>query len=599
MKFKSIYNTLAGSIRKRGLIGTMVRSLEEILPGKNAILNDYERWIKANEPDEEALKLQREEAKGFSYSPIISIIVPVFKTDRDMLIKMIQSVEAQTYTNWQLCIADGNSDRRYIKEILGDRARRDRRIKVEFLPENKGIAGNSNEALSLATGDFVALLDHDDLLAPHALFEIVRKINERPETDFIYSDEDKISEYGKKRFDPHFKPDWSPDILRSYNYITHLSVFKKELIGKVGGFREGLDGSQDYDLILRATEKAKRIEHVPKILYHWCISAGSTAGNANTKPYAYEAAKKALRDHLARLGLQGEVQDWYALGSYRVTYRIDGSPLVSIIIPTRDRVDLLRTCLESIAQLTSYPAYEIVLIDNGSVNPETFRYYDTLMDAGRVRLLKYDEPFNYAAINNYAAKEAKGDHLLFLNNDTEVISPDWIEQMLMHSCRKDIGAVGAKLYYPDGSIQHAGVILGIGGTAGHSHKFISRSSRGYFNRLMIVQNLSAVTGACMMVRRDVFDKVSGFDENFTHAFNDVDLCLKIRQNGYLIVFTPFAELYHYESKTRGYEDTPEKQERFRRESELLRQKWWEIFKKGDPYYNPNLTLDKEDFSLKQ
>ncbi len=594
---KSVYDRIAGSIRKRGLRGTIVRSLHEIPLVNNAILNKYKLWIMENEPVEEALKRQMEEAKVFSFRPLISIIVPVFNTDRDILNKMIESVEAQTYKNWQLCLADGNSERSYIREILEDLAMRESRIKVRFLSENKGIAGNSNEALSLASGDYIAFLDHDDELSPDALYEVVSLLNKKPETDFIYSDEDKLNEKGA-RYEPHFKPDWSPDTFRSYNYICHFTVIRKALVDEVGGIRPGYDGSQDYDLFLRTTEKSKCIQHIPKVLYHWRSVTGSAAGNVTAKAYAFESAKKALRDHLERVGLHGDVQDGYSLRSYRTTYRIEGSPLVSIIIPTRDNVDVLRTCLESIAQLTSYSSYEIILIDNLSESPGTFRYYDSLREAGRVRLLKYSEPFNYAAINNYVVRVSKGDYLLFLNNDTEVISPDWIEQMLMYSLRKDVGAVGAKLYYPDGSIQHAGVIVGLGGVAGHSHKFFSRASAGYFSRLEIVQNLSAVTAACMMVRRDVFNESGGFDESFSHAFNDVDLCMKIRQKGYLIVFTPYAELYHHESKTRGDEDTSEKRERFRSEVELFRKKWAHILERGDPYYNPNLTLDKEDFSIR-
>ncbi len=567
-------------------------------PVKNSILNDYELWIKGNEPDEEALKLQREEAKSFSYRPLISIIVPVFNTDRDILMKMVQSVEAQTYVHWQLCMADGNSERSYIREMLEDLAMRESRIKVRFLSENKGIAGNSNEALSLATGDYIALLDHDDELSPNALYEVVSLVNGKPETDFIYTDEDKISEDGMKRFDPHFKPDWSPDTLRSYNYITHFSVFKKKLIEGIGGFRAGFDGSQDYDLILRASEKAKHVEHIPKILYHWRISANSAAGNENAKPYAYKAAKKALREHLERVGLWGDVQDGNFTGSYLTRYRIEGSPLVSIIIPTRDKVELLRTCLESIARLTSYQSYEIIVIDNCSENGETFSYYDSLRESGRVRLLQYNEPFNFAAINNYAVKNSKGDYMLFLNNDTEVITPDWIESMLGFAQRRDVGIVGASLYYPDNTIQHAGVIIGLGGIAGHVFTKFPRNSFGTLGRAKVIQNLSAVTAACMMMRRAVFDEVGGLDEGYSHAFNDVDLCMKVRAKGYLIVFTPFVELYHHESKTRGSDDTAEKQERFRGEVELFRQKWGDILKKGDPYYNSNLTLEREDFSIR-
>ncbi|MGO9013517.1 MAG: glycoside hydrolase family 99-like domain-containing protein [Dissulfurispiraceae bacterium] len=579
-------------VKKYGLKAFLLKSKERVIIDVD---NPYQQWMDKNEPNPIELKKQRE--VKFSYEPKISIIVPTYNTPENLLKDMIESVLDQSYSNWELCIADGSMHDSLTKEVLKEYSRKDSRIKVSFLSENKGIAGNSNEALSLASGDYIAFLDHDDELSPDALYEVVSLLNEKPETEFIYSDEDKMNEKGE-RYEPHFKPDWSPDTFRSYNYICHFTVIRKALVDKGGGFRPGFDGSQDYDLFLRATERTKHIEHIPKILYHWRSVGGSAAGDVTAKTYAFESAKKALREHLERVGLHGEVQDGPFLRSYRTTYRIEGSPLVSIIIPTRDKVDLLKTCLESVAQLTSYPSYEIVVIDNQSESHETFRYYDELKEAGRVRLLQYSEPFNFAAINNYAVKEAKGDHLLFLNNDTEVITPDWIEQMLMYSLRKDIGAVGAKLYYPDGSIQHAGVIVGLGGVAGHSHKYFSRASAGYFSRLEIVQNLSAVTAACIMVRRDVFDEAGGFDESFSHAFNDVDLCLKIRQKGYLIVFTPYAELYHHESKTRGYEDSAEKQERFKGEIALFRQKWRHFLEQGDPYYNPNLTLDKEDFSIK-
>jgi Predicted glycosyltransferases len=557
----------------------------------------YEVWIKINEPKEEELTAQKD--IKFKYEPKISIVVPVWNTPKRFLVDMIESVLSQTYSNWELCIADGASKEKHVKEILDSYAKKDNRIKLKYLTENKGIAGNSNEALSLATGEYVALLDHDDTLAPFALFEIVKAINENTTTDFIYSDEDKISEDGTKRLDPHFKPDWSPDTLRSHNYITHLSVVKKELLNEVGWFREGYDGSQDYDLILRCTEKANKIVHIPKILYHWRMHDNSTAQNPNSKLYAFDAAKKALQDHLDRVGLKGKVRDGVSLGSYKIDYDISYHHKVSIIIPNKDHKEDLEKCITSIINKSTYKNYEIIIVENNSKEKKTFEYYEYLQNKyNSIVLLEWKDKFNYSAVNNFASKYANGDILLFLNNDTEVINENWIEEMLIYAQRKDVGAVGAKLYYPDDTIQHGGVILGMGGIAGHPHRVFPRASFGYFGRLVVVQNLSAVTGACLMMRKSVFNEVEGFDEGYPLAFGDVDICLKVREKGYLVVWTPYAELYHYESKSRGYDDTPEKQERFKKEIELFKKKWGHILEKGDPYYNPNLTLEKWDFSIK-
>jgi len=557
----------------------------------------YQSWIVNNEPTMKELTAQK--TTKFNYQPKISIIVPTWNTPRKFLIDMIDSVINQTYSNWELCIADGNSSKKHVKEILDNYARKDERIKVKFLTENKGIAGNSNEAISLSTGDYIALLDHDDTLAPFALFEIVKTINENTTTDFIYSDEDIISENGTTRFNPHFKPDWSPDTLRSYNYITHLSVIKKELLNEVGWFREGYDGSQDYDLILRCTEKASEIVHIPKILYHWGMSDNSVTKNPNSKLYAYDAAKKALKDHLDRIGMKGKVSDGPFLGSYKIEYDMIGNYKISIIIPNKDHKEDLERCINSILTKSTYKNYEIIIVENHSKEEDVFKYYEYLQNRfENIVLLEWKDAFNYSAVNNFAAKYAKGDILLFLNNDTEVINENWLEEMIQYVQREDVGAVGAKLYYPDDTIQHAGVILGIGGIAGHSHRYFSKYSFGYFRKLGIVQNLSAVTGACLMMRKGVFNEVEGFDERYPLALSDVDICLKARERGYLVVFTPFAELYHYENKTRGYEDTPEKKERNNKEIELFRKKWGYILEKGDPYYNTNLTLDREDFSIR-
>ncbi len=511
--------------------------------------------------------------------------------------EMLRSVFNQTYSTWELCIAVGGSSPSALKEILIDQGNKDERIKIKLLEEKKSIAGNSNEALALATGDYVTFLDHDDMLAPFALFEIVKTLNESPGADFIYSDEDLISEDGKRRFEPHFKPGWSPDNLRSCNYITHLTVVKKELLSESGWFREGFEGSQDYDLILRATELAKKIVHIPKVLYHWRLHKDSCAGRPDNKFYAYESGRKALIDHLARGGMDGTVGDGALPGLYKVSFRGD-RPKVSIIIPNKDHAGDLRSCVTSILDRTSYKNYEILIVENGSREDETFKLYDELRLFGNMRIIEWEKPFNYSLLNNDAASYADGDVFLFLNNDTEVINPDWLERMLEHAVRRDVGAVGAKLYYPDNTIQHAGVILSVDGKVLHSHRFFPRAVFGYSARLKIIQNVSAVTGACMMMRRQVFEEVGGFDEEYEVTCGDIELCMKLRDKGYLILWTPYAELYHRELKTRGYDNTMEKRERVKREELLFRSRWKNVLEKGDPYYSPNLSQDSEDFAIK-
>jgi len=509
---------------------------------------------------------------------------------------MITSVLAQTYSEWELCIADGSDREVYVREILEKYAEKDKRIKIKFLSENKGIAGNSNEALSMAAGDFIALLDHDDLLPPFSLFEVVKTLQNNSDADFIYSDEDKIT--GQKRVEHYFKPDWSPDTLRSYNYPAHFSIFRKDLLLSQGGFREGFDGSQDYDLNLRISEKAKKIIHIPEILYHWRIHKDSTAGDLMVKPLAVKSARKALEEHLERLGMEGTVEDGLFLTSYKVTYKIKDRPKISIIIPSSDHSEDLCKCVNSIIEKSDYKNIEIIIVENNSMEEKTFLFYEELKKIEYIRIITWNKPFNYSAINNFAVKEASGDMLLFLNNDTEIINSDCFIRMAEHAMRKDVGAVGAKLYFPDGTVQHGGVIVGVGDVAGHSHKGFCGDFAGYGGRLKVIQNVSAITAACLMMRHDVFNEVRGFDEAYFIAFGDVDLCLKIREKGYLIVWTPYAELYHYESKTRGYEDTHEKEKRFLREVEIFHEKWKSFMEKGDPYYNRNLTLDREDFSLR-
>jgi GT2 family glycosyltransferase len=559
--------------------------------------NQYKHYLKYLEKIDDNEKIKKNKVKAFQYTPKISIIVPIYNTHKKLLRLSIESVVNQIYENWELCIADGASTKSYIKEILKKYSEQDSRIKVKFLSENKGIIGNSNEAISLATGEFLGFLDHDDELEPSALYEIIKLLNKNQDIDFIYSDEDKISLKGK-RFAPHFKPNWSPDTLRSYNYITHFAVIRKKVIEDVGFFREGYEGAQDYDLFLRVVEKTQKIAHIPKVLYHWRAYESSVAGNPKVKMYAYESGKNALKEHIQRVGLNGEVHNGIFLGSYRIRYTICEFPQVSIIIPNRDKVNILKRCINSILDKSSYRNYVIFIIDNQSKDEETFKYYHELKDEPKIKVLKYNKPFNFSAINNFAVSKVNSEYLIFLNNDTEIISPEWIQAMLEFAQRRDVGAVGALLYYPNNTIQHAGVIVGIGGFAGHPHRHFHKDSLGYMGRAKVCQNMSAVTGACLMTKKQVFKEVGGFDENYSHALNDIDFCLKIRERGYLIVYTPYAELYHYESLSRGYEDTKEKQKRFKKEIIYFQKKWKDILDNGDPYYNPNLTLNREDFSIR-
>lgn len=560
----------------------------------------YHLWRLKNEPSQRELEVLKKNALSLKYRPKISIITPVWNTEERWLRRAIESVLSQVYDNWELCIAEGRSEGPHVREVLEEYEAANPRILVKFLPENRGIAGNSNEALSMATGDFVAFLDHDDELAPFALYEVVKLLNENPNLDYVYSDEDKIDETGA-RHDPFFKPDWSPDMFLSCNYLCHLSVIRKRLVDEVGGFRSEYDGSQDYDLFLRVTERIgdDGIGHIPKILYHWRTVPESTASSHEAKSYAYQGAIKSLEDAMMRreIGIEN-ISMGICLGvDYRITYKIIDEPKISIIIPTRDNVNTLRKCVNSIIAKTLYDNYEIILIDNQSVKEETFNYYKTL-DGSFIKILQFDEVFNYSKLNNFAVSNSSSEFLVFLNNDVEIISERWIVAMLEHAQTRTVGAVGAKLLYPNGSIQHAGVIIGLGGVAGHAHKCFPANNPGYFCRIQMVQNFSAVTAACMMTKKSLFEEVGGFDEkNLAIAFNDIDYCLKLRQKGYRIVYTPYAELYHHESLSRGYEDTPEKQKRFQEEVSFMRKKWGDLLDK-DPYYNPNLTRDSEDFSIR-
>ncbi|HEY8506350.1 MAG TPA: glycosyltransferase family 2 protein [Gemmataceae bacterium] len=576
-----------------GLRGTLPGATGEGL-GAAPDPDVYRLWINKYEP--KRAELERQRRHTFARSPKVSVVVPAYNTPAKFLEAMLQSVLAQTYANWELCVADGASAAPWVRPILEKYAKADPRVRVQFLGANAGIVGNSNAALAAATGDYVAFLDHDDTLAPFALYEVVAALNEHPDADFLYSDEDKLTQQGE-RAEPNFKPDWSPETLRGRNYVCHLTVLKRDLVTELGGFREGFDGAQDHDLVLRASERARKIVHIPKILYHWRMHEQSTAAFNSSKRYAFEAGKRAVAEHLTRLGIAASVTDGPILGTYHVIYHLPTQPLVSVIIPNRDQAALLARCMNSLAR-SSYANYEVLVVENGSELPDTFAYYRELEKQPHVRVLRWAKPFNYAAVNNFAATHARGELLLFLNNDVEAINPDWMEAMAKLAVQPGVGAVGAKLYYADDTVQHAGIILGMGGVAGHSHLHFPRAAPGYMQRLLLTQNCAAVTGACLMTPKKVFDEVGGFDEGFVLAFNDVDLCVQILQRGYRVVWTPDAELYHLESKTRGYEDTDEKQKRFKREIDLFHNKWGDLLKKGDPYYSPHFRLDRADFCLR-
>lgn len=555
---------------------------------------DYEEWYRNHRPTKEELEQQRKEK--FSYEPLISILVPVYRTPEEFLMQMIQSVRRQTYGNWELCIANADPSDENVVRILKTASRKDERIRVTEVPENEGIAQNTNAAFAIAKGAYIGLLDHDDLLTADALYEVVKALNQKERPAVVYSDEDKVTTDLSEHFQPFMKPDFNKDLLRSNNYICHFFVAEKQLVEEVGGFRGAFNGAQDYDLILRCTEKAEHITHIPRILYHWRVHKASTADNPASKMYAFDAGKRAIEEHLKRCGETGVVSHTKDLGFYRVQYQMSGNPLVSIIIPNKDHVDMLDKCLRSI-QKSSYRNYEVIIVENNSVEEATFDYYKKIA-SDRIRVVYWEGIFNYSAINNFGAKAAQGEYLLLLNNDVEVITENWLEELLSNCQRPDVGIVGAKLYYPDDTVQHAGIIIGIGGVAGNVFVGLPRKFTGYFHKASIQQDLSAVTAACMMVKRSVYEEMGGLEEKLQVAFNDVDFCLRVRKAGYLVVFDPYVELYHYESKTRGAENTKEKVRRFQTEIEYMRSHWLDLLKKGDPMYNPNLTLTKWDYSLK-
>lgn len=577
-----------------GAKATLLRMFDKIT-GRDSIT--YEAWRKRHCPTETVLKNQREYT--FDYQPKISFVIPLYKTPENYLGELISSIKAQTYSNWELCFSDGSGEDSPISDILKKYEMEDSRIKVVYNKQPLQISENTNEALKIASGDFIAFSDHDDLLSPDALYECVYALNQDSSIEFIYTDEDKIDMSGKEHFMPHFKSDFNIDMLRSTNYFCHLVVVKKEVVEKAGYLDPEFDGAQDYDFVLRCVENTSKIKHIPKILYHWRAHKDSTAENPESKDYAFKAGARAVQAHYDRLGIKAKVEETVHKGIYRTRYILEETPLVSIVIANKDHVDDLKKCIDSLEKKSSYKNYEIIVVENNSTEDDTFEYYKTVeQQYPRVKVVYWEgKGFNYPAINNYGVQFAKGDYVLFLNNDTEIVNEDCLEELLGYCMREDVGAVGARLYYEDGTIQHAGVVVGLGGVGGHAFVGCSQGDPGYFGRIHMAQDYSAVTAACILIKKRVFDEVEGFDERYAVAFNDVDLCLKIRKAGYLIVYNPYAELNHYESKSRGYEDTDEKVERFVSEITLFRNRWGDFLEKGDPYYNPNLTLDKNDFSL--
>ncbi len=603
----------ADRIRNQGDARGVIKKVQYKIREKQAVKG----YGTASFPDKEERARQEKESAAFQNRVLFSILVPLYNTPEEYLRDMLDSVLNQTYDNWQLCLADGSDDAHaYVGKVVAEyRSRSEnlaKRIAYKKLDKNGGISYNTNQCLELAKGEYIAPFDHDDYLHPSVLYEYAKVINEQG-ADYLYCDETTFRESNLNHFVTiHFKPDYAIDNLRANNYICHLSCFDRKLLEGEELYRSEFDGSQDHDMILRLTDKARKIVHVPKLLYYWRSHAGSTAGNIAAKTYAIDAAKGAVADHLRRHGFANfKITSTRAFETiFKITYEIQGDPLVSIVIANRDHAQDLKRCLTSIFEKSTYENYEIIIVENGSTEEETKRYYKEVTSGpykDRVSVVEYKyaegEAFNYSRINNFGVSKARGEYILLLNNDTEVISLNWIEELLMYAQRDDVACVGGKLYYPDKTIQHAGIVIGLGAhrTAGHVHYRQRRENLGYMGRLCYAQNMSAVTGACLMVKKRIYDELGGLDETFEVSLNDVDFCLRCRQKNYLNVFTPFAELYHYESLSRGSDvEDPhsENAKRYDREAEHFRTKWKEVIEKGDPYYNPNFTLDRSDFSLK-
>ena len=615
MDIKSNFKKTKYYLKRYGILNTIKKILKRILrirENKKSNQEQYEIWRNKNKYD-----LEKQKNTEFSYSPKISIVVPMYKTNMKFFEELINSLKNQTYSKWELCLADGSSEKnKEFEKIIEN----NNKIKYKFLGKNEGISENTNEAIKMATGEYIGFLDHDDTLSENALYEIVNCLNKDKSVDFIYTDEDKLDQ-NYMYFDPYFKPDFSPETLECNNYITHFVVVKKDLIDKIGMLDSKYNGAQDFDFVLRATEKSKKIVHIPKVLYHWRVHRESTAFLPDTKPYAFEAGKRAVEAHLNRIGKKANVEESQDVpGAYKINYEIVGNPNITIIIPNKDNIKLLKRCINSILKLTTYKNYEIFIIENNSIKNTTFKYYkkiakntkikilnynkNTIMDLNGERKLELDNnensklEFNYSSLINFGVKNSKSDFILQLNNDTLLLTPNWLEIFIGYAQNKEIGAVGARLYYPDKTIQHAGIILGINGIAGNALVNLPYGKHAYFGIEAITRNVSAVTGACLFCRRNLYEEV-GFMDNkkFKVAFNDVDFCLKLLERGYRNIYNPYIELIHYESKTRGYEDSPEKIKRFEKETENFRKRWSKLLQ-NDPYYNPNLSRKTVNYDIK-
>jgi glycosyltransferase involved in cell wall biosynthesis len=587
------------ALRSEGIDGIRRRLLYAIATGLRNETKSYESWVGQYDPlNENRCWRIRSCIESLRMKPLISVLMPVYNPNPDWLDEAICSVRRQLYPYWELCIADDASPDPRVRDVLLKHGSKDRRLKIIYRSTHGHISRTSNSAIDLAAGDYLALLDHDDLLPEHALFWVADAINRFPEAGLIYSDEDKLDENGKK-CEPYFKCEWNYDLFLSHNMVCHLGVYRADLVRELGGFREGYEGAQDYDLTLRCVERLKRnqIIHTPRVLYHWRRHVQSTSSSGSNKAYALVAGERAINDHLKRCGIAATAQ-LQPEGCYRVKYALpEPAPLVTLIIPTRNGYDLIRRCITSIVERTQYPRYEIIVINNGSDDPEVLGYLENLKSGRHVRVLCDHRPFNFSALNNAAVESARGDLIGLINNDTEVISPDWLNEMVSIAIQPGVGAVGARLWYPNGTLQHGGIILGVGGVAGHSHRRLARGETGYSGRASVLQSFSAVTAACLVIRKDTYKLVGGLDEtNLKVAFNDVDFCLRLREAGYRNIWTPYAELYHYESATRGDEYSQAKQARFQDEVRWMQQRWGRELLR-DPAYSPNLTLDREDFGL--
>lgn len=598
MGLKNKFEKVTYYLKRYGVVATskkVIKRAFHIKEDRKTNQEQYVIWMENNKLTDEMLDVQRK--TKFKIEPKISIVVPMYNTEKLFFKELIDSLKNQTYKDWELCLADGSEvPNELLKDYMDDG-----RIKYSFLNSNLGISENTNAAIKMATGDYIGFLDHDDILSQDALFEVVRAINENKNADFIYSDEDKIDE-NNERFEPYFKPDFSPETLECNNYITHFVVVKKDLLNEVGCLDSAFNGAQDFDFVLRATSKAKNVVHISKILYHWRVHRQSTAEVADAKPYAFEAGIKVVEKYLERTGKEGTVENGQDVpGIYKINYKVIGNPKVSILIPNKDNSKLLKDAINSIIENTTYNNYEIVVIENGSTEKETLKYYDELKDKPKVKIIRIDEngEFNYSRLINLGVKNVDGDFVLQLNNDTKILTKNWLEMMIGYSQQKEIGAVGGRLYYEDKTIQHAGIIVGLSGIAGNMLVNLPYGEKAYFGREAATRNVAAVTGACLLCRRELYEEVGYMDEEqFKVAFNDVDFCLKLLEKGYRNVYIPYVELYHYESKTRGYEYSKEKEERFNREAENFKNKWKEFLDKGDPYYNVNFTRETCNFDIK-